>query len=134
MDHESLLVPRVKLRSGERHNEMTSPDLVWCIIATYVEKKHRRRRDVPDDDAESIGGDSNAMIPGKSNVVMLFKSSSSVLTNVRSSFLSWIPWYSLAFSQRSRLTFNTEKIKKLDDSIDPPHLNIHIFDRHHKDL
>lgn len=127
-------MPRVKLRSGERHNEMTSSELVWCIIATYVEKKNRRKRLITDDDNESVGGDSNALTPGRSNVMLLFKGGSSVLTNVRSSFLSWIPWYSLAFSQRSRLTFNTEKLKELDDSIDPPHLNIHVFDRHHKDL
>ena len=112
---------------------MTSPDLVWCIIATYVEKKNRRKR-IIEDDNESIGGDSSVMIPGRSNVLMLFKSCPSVLTNVRSSFLSWIPWYSLTFSQRSRLTFSTEKLKNLDDKVDPPHLNVHIFDRHHKDL
>lgn len=127
-------MPRVKLRSGERHNEMTSADLVWCMIATYIEKKNRRKRVFTEDDTDSIGGDSSIMIPGKSNAILLFKGSESVLTNIRSSFLSWIPWYSLTFSQRSRLTFNTEKMKRLDDSIDPPHLNIHIFDRHHKDL
>jgi hypothetical protein len=133
VDHESLLVPRVKLRSGERHNEMTSGNLVWCIIATYVERKNRKRR-VLDDESESIGGDSNVINPGKSHSLMIFRSSEVVLSNVNSSFLSWIPWYSLAFSQRSRLTFNTEKYRKLDEAVDPPHLNIHIFDKYSKNL
>jgi hypothetical protein len=127
-------VPRVKLRCGDRHNEMTGGDHVWCIIASYIEKKHRRRRAqgivVEDDDQSLNTADSSSVIPGRSNTMIIFRSVKSVLSNVKSTFLSWIPWYSVAFSQRSRLTFSTAKLKAAEDEIEPPHLNIHIFDKY----
>ena len=131
VDHEGLLVPRVKLKNGERHNEMTGENHVWCIIASYIEKKNRRKGKATDDEDLSVGGESVAsVIPGRSNTMIIFRSSGSLLTNARSTFLSWIPWYSVAFSQRSRLTFITERMKATQDAIaDPPHLNIHIFDK-----
>lgn len=137
VDEEGLLVLRRRLRCGERHNEITSPNHVWFVKATYHGRAESRRRHTADLGSPSVGSlsqgtmnstseaGSEHIIPGHSDVTLLFRCSPVVLHDHRSTLISWIPWSSVAVAQKLRVSAANSADEAAADS---PHVSLLVFD------
>jgi len=95
IDEESAIVPRTRLRAGQKHVEMTSPKHLWILIATST-TKHGKNFDQESDNHDhhlnsSVVG--TAMIIRPSNVSLRTRKYTSAM---------WIPTFSLTTTQRLR--------------------------------
>ena len=89
IDEESAVVPRTRLRSGQKHFELTSPKHLWILIATPVDKKTGRHDD-GHSDSSSVGS------------AMILRPCTQSLGTRRYTSTMWIPGHSLTATQRLR--------------------------------
>jgi len=127
IDEEAAIVPRTRLRAGQKHIELTSPKHIWVLIATSISTKHSGHGHGPmDNHHDSAASDSNAK-----GTALLLRPSATTLGTRRYTSAMWIPGQSITASQRLRA--KTQPAHKLRSKHKPetsvlPNLLVTIMD------
>lgn len=125
IDEEAAIVPRTRLRAGQKHIELTSPKHIWVIIATSISTKHSGHGSL-DNHHDNVTSDANAK-----GTALLLRPSATTLGTRRYTSAMWIPGQSITASQRLRA--KTQPAHKLRSKHKPetsvlPNLLVTIMD------
>ena len=93
IDEEAAIVPRTRLRAGQKHVEMTSPKHLWILIATQAQKQTKGH------EGESLDYQLDSVVRG---TAMTFRPSVASLGTRKYTAAMWIPLQSFTATQRLR--------------------------------
>lgn len=93
IDEEAAIVPRTRLRAGQKHVEMTSPKHLWILIATQAQKQTKGQ------DGETLDYQLDSAVRG---TAMTFRPSVASLGARKYTAAMWIPLQSFTATQRLR--------------------------------
>ena len=98
IDEEAAIVPRTRLRAGQKHVEMTSPKHLWIIIAT-PSPKHSRSHE---HHSEADVNHEHHLDSASKGTAMILRPCPAALGNRKYTSAMWIPGQSITATQRLR--------------------------------
>ena len=99
VDGDGSVVPRLTLKPGTRHVEVTSSKHLWILIAAPVKSSHRHDED---EGGNSSSSSTKPEIINTTSVCLLMRPSLASLAPRKCTSLLWTPWQAISVTQRIR--------------------------------